>query len=71
MKYIDSADYIVNFRDEYVSSYSLIFNRILINQISVNYELVVFGNLVRKNDFVFDLKAIIFIIYERSINENE
>jgi hypothetical protein len=71
VKYIDSADYIVNFRDEYVSSYSLIFNRILINQISVNYELVVFGNLVRKNDFVFDLKAIIFIIYERSINENE
>jgi hypothetical protein len=41
------------------------------NQISVNYKLVGFSNLVRKNDFVSNLKTIIFVIYERSVNENE
>jgi hypothetical protein len=71
MRHIDSADHIVDFRGEYVSSHFFIFNRILINQISVNCKLVVFGNLVRKNNFVFDLRIIIFIICERSIDENE
>jgi len=71
MGYIDSADHVVNFRDEYASSHFLAFSRALINQISVNCELVVSGNLIRKNDFVSDLKAIIFVIYERSIDEDE
>jgi hypothetical protein len=71
MGHIDFANHAVDFRDEYVSSYSFTFNRALINQISVNCEFVVSGNLVRKNDFISDLRAIIFVICERSIDENE
>jgi hypothetical protein len=71
MGHIDSADHTVDFRDKYASNYSFTFNRVSINQISVNCKLVVFNNLVRKNDFVSDLRVIIFIICERSIDENE
>jgi hypothetical protein len=71
MRYIDSANHIVNFRGEYVSSHFLTFNRVLINQIFGNYKLIVFDNLVRKNNFVSDLKVIIFVICERSIDKNE
>ena len=71
MEHIDFTDYAVDFRDEYASNYFFIFSRVPINQISVNYKFIVFSNLVRKNDFVSDLKIIIFVIYERSIDENE
>jgi hypothetical protein len=71
VRHIDSADHAVDFRGEYASSHSLAFGRALMNQISVDCELVVSGNLVRKNDFVSDLRAIIFVICERSIDEDE
>jgi hypothetical protein len=41
------------------------------NQVSVNYKFVGFNNLVRKDDLVSNLRIIIFIIYERSVDENE
>jgi hypothetical protein len=41
------------------------------DQVSVNYKLVVFNSLVRKNDLVSNLKVIIFVICERFINKNE
>jgi hypothetical protein len=41
------------------------------DQVSVNYKLVVFNSLVRKDDLVSNLKVVIFVICERSIDENE
>jgi hypothetical protein len=41
------------------------------DQISINYKLVVFNSLVRKDDLVSNLRIIIFVIYERSINKDE
>jgi hypothetical protein len=41
------------------------------DQVSVNCKLVVFNNLVRKDDLVSNLGIIIFIIYERSVDEDE
>jgi hypothetical protein len=41
------------------------------DQVSINYKLVDFSNLVCKNDLVSNLKAIIFIICEQSINKDK
>jgi hypothetical protein len=41
------------------------------DQISVNCKLVIFNSLVRKNNLVSNLGAIIFIICERPINKDE
>jgi hypothetical protein len=41
------------------------------DQVSVNCKLVVFSSLVRKNDLVFNLGVVIFVIYERSVHEDK
>jgi hypothetical protein len=41
------------------------------DQVFVNCKFIVFNSLVRKDDLVSNLKVIIFIICERSVDENE
>jgi hypothetical protein len=41
------------------------------DQVSVDYKLVVLSSLVRKDDLVFNLGTIIFVICERSVDEDE
>jgi hypothetical protein len=41
------------------------------DQVFVNYKLVGFSSLVRKDDLVFNLRVIIFVICERSVDKNE